>query len=180
MASWENVPLKRGRTAKCKESLKDGGHGGRGSTGLGGGATDGVRTEACGWFDLSHVCVQPRLFAASWMSMKRWFPLPPGPFCLGPGRCVLSRPAEFLDEVSFFSPACYLQQKLPFWKFRVCSDSIALQHCRLTYGTMESLKALEKYGVYQPSHLLNSTSTKDLTQISLEESHHLQNKYCQH
>lgn len=23
----------------------------------GGGTSDGVRTEACGWFDLSHVCV---------------------------------------------------------------------------------------------------------------------------
>lgn len=75
---------------------------------------DGVRTEACGWFELRHVCVQPLLFAASWMSIKRWLPLPPGPFCLGPGRCALSHPAEFLGDVSFFFPGCYLHQKLPF------------------------------------------------------------------
>lgn len=96
----------RGRTTtKWSGSLKDGGHRRRDSTGWeeweGGGTLDGVRTEAGGWFDPSHVCVQPRLFAASWMSMKRRLPLPPGPFCLGPGRCALSRPAEFPHDVSF-------------------------------------------------------------------------------
>lgn len=68
-------------------------------SGGGGGTQDGVRTKACGWFDLSHVCVQPRLLTASWMSMKRWLPPSAGPFCLGPGRCALSRPAEFPDDV---------------------------------------------------------------------------------
>ncbi|KAM8874644.1 phosphatidylinositol 3-kinase regulatory subunit gamma-like isoform 3-T4 [Spinachia spinachia] len=60
----------------------------RGGTGWeergGRGTLDGVRTEAGGWFDLSHVCVLPCLFDPSWMSMKRRLPPPPGPFCLGP------------------------------------------------------------------------------------------------
>ncbi|KAK5869715.1 hypothetical protein PBY51_024413 [Eleginops maclovinus] len=51
--------------------FKDGEHRRRDSTGWeewgGGGTLDGVRTEASGWFDLSHVCVHPLLFAASWM-----------------------------------------------------------------------------------------------------------------
>lgn len=53
---------------------------------------------------------------------------------------------------------------------------------------MESLTALGKYGVHQPSHFWNSTlidngtEIKRLTktQIPSEESHHLQNKYFQY
>lgn len=76
--------------------------------GGGGGTSDGVRTKACGWFDLSHVCNQPHLFAVSWMWMKRWFPLPPGPFSLGPGRYILSGPAEILEYVSFVRAVIYI------------------------------------------------------------------------
>lgn len=61
---------------------------------------DGVRTKAGGWFDLSHVCVQPHLFTDSWMSMKCWLPVPISRFCLGPGRCALSC-SEFHDVLVF-------------------------------------------------------------------------------
>lgn len=81
----------------------------------GGGTWDGVRTEACGWFDLSHVCVQPRLFTASWMSMKRWLLLPPsvlaqvGAYCpvllsflmmLNFLRLLLSTPEVSISQIS--------------------------------------------------------------------------------
>lgn len=45
-------------------------------------------------------------YVSSTLHGCRWsvgFPQPPGPFCLGPGRCVLSRPAEFHHDDSFFS-----------------------------------------------------------------------------
>lgn len=76
--------------------------------GGGGGTSDGVRTKACGWFDLSHVCNQPHLFAASWMWMERWSPLPPGPISLGPGRYILSGPAEILEYVSMVQAVIYI------------------------------------------------------------------------
>lgn len=76
MASWEKCPLEGMDNKQSREDLKKmedtGGEAvwDRRSVGGGRGTWDGVRTEAGGWLDQSHVCVQPPLFAASWMSMK--------------------------------------------------------------------------------------------------------------
>lgn len=159
MTAWEKDGTQRGPlTTKWRGSLKDGGHKRRSCTGQDelrlegdGGTENGVRTEDSGWFDLSHVCVQPRLFAASWIPMKRWFPMSPGPFCLSPGRCVLSCTSKFDNDLSFFQvlwtlvlPEAAILKVLLTFSLHVSSLS------KLWYR-MRSLKALKKkHGVYQP------------------------------